>query len=48
MELATGNHTLNALWGALWDSIRTRMLAWLGEQQMIPNTDATSPVEPSK
>jgi len=48
MELATGNHTLNALWGALWDSIRTRMLAWLGEQNMIPATDAAGPVEPSK
>ena len=48
MELATGNHTLNALWGALWDSIRTRMLAWLGAQNMIPETDATRPVQPSK
>ena len=48
MELATGNHTLNALWGALWDSIRTRMLAWLGAQNMIPATDAAGPVAPSK
>ncbi|MEI6654545.1 MAG: family 20 glycosylhydrolase [Verrucomicrobiota bacterium] len=48
MELATGNHTLNALWGGLWDSIRTRMLAWLGAQNMIPATDAAGPVAPSK
>lgn len=48
MELATGNHTLNALWGALWDSIRTRMLAWLGEQKIIPDADAAGPVQPSK
>ena len=48
MELATGNHTLNAPWGALWDSIRTRMLAWLGAQNMIPATDATRPARPSK
>lgn len=48
MELATGKHTLNALWGALWDSTRTRMLAWLGAQNMIPAADAAGPVVPSK
>ena len=40
MELATGGHTLNALWGALWDSIRTKMLTWLAEQKFIPAADA--------
>lgn len=48
MELTTGEHTLNALWGKLWDSIRARMLAWLEERKMIPHADAAIPVRPSK
>ena len=48
MELTTGEHTLNALWGALWDSIRAKMLVWLEEQKMIPHADAVIPVRPSK
>ena len=48
MELTTGEHTLNALWGALWDSIRAKMLVWLEDQKMIPHADAAIPVRPSK
>ncbi len=48
MELTTGGHTLNALWGPLWDSIRTRMLAWLAERKVIPAADAAIPDAPSK
>jgi hypothetical protein len=39
-----GGHTLNALWGPLWDSIRVRMLAWLAAQKLIPPADAAIPV----
>jgi len=48
MELTTGEHTLNALWGKLWDSIRVKILVWLEEQKMIPHADAAVPVRPSK
>lgn len=44
MELITGGHTLNALWGPLWDSIRVKMLAWLADQEIIARADATIPV----
>lgn len=48
MELTTGEHTLNALWGGLWDSIRTQMLVWLEGQKMIPHADAAIRVRPSR
>jgi len=44
MELTTGGHTLNALWGPLWDSIRVKMLAWLADQKLITRADAAIPV----
>ncbi|MDZ7615697.1 MAG: alpha/beta hydrolase [Patescibacteria group bacterium] len=38
LKLPSGGHGLNGYQGPMWDAWQARSLAWLAEQEMIPNT----------